>query len=88
MKNRLEQVRTGLIFGSTVAELPDAQIEPSFGGPILERSNLTGDWWGRRSDLRDKGVTPGYLQHTVLSRRGHRSDCSNRFSMADETTTS
>jgi porin len=30
---------------------------PSFGGPLLERSKLTGDWLGRRSSLQDYGIT-------------------------------
>jgi porin len=29
----------------------------SFAGPLRERTKLTGDWWGWRSDLRDTGVT-------------------------------
>jgi porin len=30
---------------------------PAFGGPILERPKLTGDWWGWRSALGNSGVT-------------------------------
>jgi porin len=47
----------GKIPESTVESSPDADIEPSFGGRILERPKLTGDWLGRRSGLRDSGVT-------------------------------
>ena len=28
-----------------------------FGGPLFERTKLTGDWGGLRSDLRDNGIT-------------------------------
>src|SRR5262245_9171186 len=30
---------------------------PAFGGPLHERSKLTGDWFGYRSRLRDRGIT-------------------------------
>lgn len=35
---------------------PEASITPSLDGPLLERSKLTGDWMGWRSDLRENGV--------------------------------
>jgi porin len=36
---------------------PEAETPLPFGGPILERPKLTGDWLGCRSGLRDHGVT-------------------------------
>jgi porin len=36
---------------------PPPPAPPPFGGPLLERQKLTGDWFGVRSDLRDHGVT-------------------------------
>ena len=39
---------------SSEAEDP---ITPSFAGPILERSKLTGDWCGCRTTLRECGIT-------------------------------
>jgi porin len=33
------------------------QAPPSFGGPILERQKLSGDWFGCRTRLRDCGIT-------------------------------
>ncbi len=43
---------------------PAAQAAPSgppapppFGGPLFERTKLTGDWGGARNDLRDSGYT-------------------------------
>lgn len=36
---------------------PDVSTEPSFGGPIGERTKLTGDWFGRRTKLNDGGIT-------------------------------
>jgi porin len=35
----------------------DDSAQPAFGGPIFERSKLTGDWFGCRSNLRDHGLT-------------------------------
>ena len=34
-----------------------AQPAASFGGPLLERSKLTGDWGGLRDDLANHGLT-------------------------------
>jgi porin len=36
---------------------PCPPTQPSFGGPLLERPKLTGDWFGLRTRLRDRGVT-------------------------------
>ncbi|HEY4260148.1 MAG TPA: carbohydrate porin [Schlesneria sp.] len=36
---------------------PSPPVPPPYGGPLLERMKLTGDWGGSRSDLRDCGVT-------------------------------
>ena len=36
---------------------PEAPLPRSLGGPLLERSKLTGDWWGWRSSLQDHGIT-------------------------------
>ncbi len=36
---------------------PGSPSPPPFGGPIHERSKLTGDWHGARSALRDRGIT-------------------------------
>lgn len=36
---------------------PEPATPPAFGGPIHERTKLTGDWFGARSRLRDQGVT-------------------------------
>ena len=42
----------------SVAEAPpEAPTPPTFGGPLLERSKLTGDWLGWRSSLQDHGLT-------------------------------
>jgi porin len=42
----------------TAPEDADTQkAPPPFGGPILERSLLTGDWFGCRATLRDCGIT-------------------------------
>jgi porin len=30
---------------------------PPYGGPLLERTKLTGDWFGVRDTLRDRGIT-------------------------------
>jgi porin len=39
-------------------ETPPSPPTPSpFGGPLLERPKLTGDWLGTRSGLRDNGIT-------------------------------
>ena len=32
-------------------------VPPPFGGPLFERTKLTGDWGGARNDLRDAGYT-------------------------------
>ena len=42
----------------TMTPLPPAQppVAPSGAGPLLERSTLTGDWGGYRSELQDDGV--------------------------------
>ncbi len=42
--------------GSPEETESEEPTEPSFDGPIFERSKLTGDWLGRRSDLRETGV--------------------------------
>jgi porin len=42
---------------STADVMPEGSNQPNFGGELLERSNLTGDWLGRRSGLQDCGVT-------------------------------
>jgi porin len=40
-----------------VADKP-AQPDPvPFGGPLLERPNLSGDWFGARTAMRDSGIT-------------------------------
>lgn len=36
---------------------PAADIASLYSGPFLERQNLTGDWYGYRSELRDRGIT-------------------------------
>lgn len=44
---------------STVAATGLAQLPPAlpFDGPLLERSKLTGDWFGTRAELTEEGVT-------------------------------
>jgi porin len=47
-----------------------ATLTVPFGGPWETRPKLTGDWWGRREQLRDRGVTfdvssTTYYQGTV-----------------------
>ena len=44
---------------STVVSTALAQLPPAspFDGPLLERSKLTGDWFGSRSELAEEGVT-------------------------------
>jgi len=42
------------------AEAPSSSADSPpapFGGPIMTRSKLTGDWFGLREDLRDDGFT-------------------------------
>src|SRR5205085_10195274 len=46
--------RDGSAEEATESEEPDSA---SFGGPLRERAKLTGDWLGRRSSLRESGVT-------------------------------
>jgi porin len=36
---------------------PTPPAPPPFGGPLLERPKLTGDWYGVRDTLRDHGIT-------------------------------
>jgi porin len=36
---------------------PKEEAPPPFGGPLLERPKLTGDWFGCREALRDQGIT-------------------------------
>ncbi|HEX4613231.1 MAG TPA: carbohydrate porin, partial [Urbifossiella sp.] len=36
---------------------PAPPAPPPFGGPLLERQKLTGDWFGVRDQLRDHGIT-------------------------------
>jgi porin len=36
---------------------PTPPAPPPYGGPLHERLNLTGDWFGTRSSLRDHGIT-------------------------------
>jgi porin len=36
---------------------PEPPAPPPYGGPLAERAKLTGDWFGARSALRDRGVT-------------------------------
>lgn len=43
--------------GSRAEEEAEDPTATFWGGPILERPKLTGDWWGRRSALRNSGVT-------------------------------
>lgn len=44
--------------GPTAPECPATPKAPApFGGPLLERPKLTGDWCGFRETLRDKGIT-------------------------------
>lgn len=38
-------------------EGPGVLALPSLGGPLLERPTLTGDWFGLRTRLRDRGIT-------------------------------
>jgi porin len=42
---------------SPVEAIPEDSDSPSFAGPILERSKLTGDWFGSRTALSNGGVT-------------------------------
>lgn len=42
---------------SEVEEAPEEPDLPGFGGPLVERLKLTGDWFGWRSGLADHGVT-------------------------------
>ncbi|ADB15845.1 hypothetical protein Psta_1164 [Pirellula staleyi DSM 6068] len=39
----------GITGGSAVEAAPAVPIQPQFGGPLLERPKLTGDWLGWRS---------------------------------------
>jgi porin len=41
----------------TAPECVDTQKAPPFGGPLLERPKLTGDWFGCRDAVRDHGIT-------------------------------
>lgn len=36
---------------------PDPPAPPQFGGPLLERPKLTGDWFGLRTSLQECGIT-------------------------------
>ncbi|MGQ0594105.1 MAG: carbohydrate porin, partial [Gammaproteobacteria bacterium] len=52
MKAKLSTALTVLVVaGATPA------AEPSYGGDLMTRSTLTGDWGGWRDDLSKKGVT-------------------------------
>jgi porin len=42
---------------SAPAEPPTPPPPPPYGGPLLERPKLTGDWFGTRDQLRDNGIT-------------------------------
>jgi porin len=46
----------GLFLGSRGESADDAPAKP-YSGDLLTRSTLTGDWWGLRNELADKGVT-------------------------------
>ena len=46
----------GLFLGSRVEAADDAPAKP-YSGDLLTRSTLTGDWWGLRNQLAEKGVT-------------------------------
>ena len=67
--------------------MPEGSTEPDFGGSLHERSNLTGDWWGRRSGLQESGVTFD-ISTTQFYQVWPAGDGSSRFSMADVTITS
>lgn len=48
----------GSVFeGTRIADEHQEPEPPAFGGPIGERTKLTGDWLGHRSNLREQGVT-------------------------------
>ena len=42
---------------STWVVAQDTSPKDPYSGDILSRSTLTGDWWGTRNQLADKGVT-------------------------------
>jgi hypothetical protein len=42
---------------STWVVAQDTSPKDPYSGDILSRSTLTGDWWGSRNQLADKGVT-------------------------------
>jgi porin len=39
------------------ADKPEQPEPPPFGGPLFERSKLTGDWLGTQTEMRDRGIT-------------------------------
>ena len=41
----------------TPLSAPTPTVTPSYGGPLMERAYLTGNWWGRRSEWRENGIT-------------------------------
>ena len=72
------------LISSQAPAMPPAP--PPFGGPLLERTKLWGDWFGNRTALRDGGVTTDmsttqYYQGTASGGRqdafryGGREDC-------------
>jgi porin len=44
--------------GAVVLETPPMPLlPPPYGGPVMERRYMTGDWYGIRESLRDRGMT-------------------------------